>query len=395
MTVLHGSRDVLKELLNCKAVNLEEKNRGDRTPAMLCAEIGSIRMAKMLFEAGAVASNDLLGIAASKGCLPFVKYCVDKKQLDLSHVDGKRCSVLHHACSQSSIEMMRYLLEKMDNKRQVLLARDHVGRSVIHACCENDITNPETLVLLLEAAKEEGVLKPLVNSVDYFTGSNTCVLVSGRDKGRPAYHYVLSHRHLVSLFEKRVGSGVVDVSHFGAVIKSGWGDYPSEEVVKQVDENLLKRAKLETSPKIDVGPLHLSVYKEKTEHAEKLIEYGADVNAKDCFGMTPLHLAAMRGNLAMVQALAKAGAQLSVKDHKFQTPMDVAQKNEHEKVANYFKGSDYIQLSEEFKANMLRKLSVLREKKIQELRDQGTEVNPIARSTRKFYSNETRINLHH
>ncbi|ELT99383.1 hypothetical protein CAPTEDRAFT_160393 [Capitella teleta] len=337
MTVLHGSPAVLKELLKRKAVNVEEKNRSDRTPAMLCAEMGSIRMLEMLIRAGAVVSQDLLGIAASKGCLPFVKYCVDTLGLDLAHVDSKRCSVLHHACSQSSMEMMTFLLNSMSNKRDVLLARDHVGRTVIHACCDNVITNPDTLVLLLTAADEAGVLRELVNSKDFFTGSNTCVLVSGRDKGRAAFHYVLSYRHLVSLFEKRVGGGVVDFSQFGTVIKSGWGDYPPEEVVKSVDETLLRKAQLDTAPKIDVTPLHLSVYKEKIEHAEKLIEYGADVNLKDCFGMVPLHLAAMRGNLHMVQKLVKAGAVITVKDNKLQTPMDIALRNEHEKVANYFK----------------------------------------------------------
>jgi hypothetical protein len=164
--------------------------------------------------------------------------------------------------------------------------------------------------------------------------------------GRAAFHYVLSYRHLVSLFEKRVGGGVVDVSQFGTVIKSGWGDYPPEEVVKSVDETLLRKANLDTAPKIDVTPLHLSVYKEKIEHAEKLIEYGADVNLKDCFGMVPLHLAAMRGNLHMVQKLVKAGAVITVKDNKLQTPMDVALKNEHENVANYFQKNDYMEQSQ-------------------------------------------------
>ncbi|ELU01396.1 hypothetical protein CAPTEDRAFT_66185, partial [Capitella teleta] len=96
-----------------------------------------------------------------------------------------------------------------------------------------------------------------------------------------------------------------------------------KELLKQ------KHANLNTAPKTDVTPLHLSVYKEKVEHAEKLIEYGADINLKDCYGMVPLHLAAMRGNLYMVQTLVKAGAVITARDNKFQTPMDVALKNEH------------------------------------------------------------------
>ncbi|ELU15070.1 hypothetical protein CAPTEDRAFT_221033 [Capitella teleta] len=144
-----------------------------------------------------------------------------------------------------------------------------------------------------------------------------------------------------------------------------------------------KQANLDTAPKIDVTPLHLSVYKEKIEHAEKLIEYGADVNLKDCFGMVPLHLAAMRGNLHMVQKLVKAGAVITMKDNKLQTPMDVALKNEHEKVANYFKGNDYMEQSQEFKETMLLKLLAISPQELQKRRQNEADINPLVTRTLK------------
>ena len=43
-------------------------------------------------------------------------------------------------------------------------------------------------------------------------------------QGRQAWHYVDIPRYLVNLFLKKVRSGQVDVSHYGTVVKSGWGE---------------------------------------------------------------------------------------------------------------------------------------------------------------------------
>lgn len=145
--------------------------------------------------------------------------------------------------------------------------------------------------------------------------------------GRNAYHYVQSHRSTVAAFESSVGAGQVDVSQFGTVLKSGWGDYPSDNVVKQVDEMLINNAKKD--PRVDSSALHLAVYKEKTECVRLLLEFGAAVNLRDCFGLTPLHLAAMRGNTSMVKMFEDNGADFSIEDNQQQTPLDVARLNKH------------------------------------------------------------------
>jgi hypothetical protein len=161
--------------------------------------------------------------------------------------------------------------------------------------------------------------------------------------GRAAYHYVAGHRDRVSLFEKRVGGGVVDVSQFGAVIKSGWGEYPTEEVIKAVDEELIRKANLDTNPRSDATPLHISVFREKKFHVQFLLDAGADANARDCFGMTPLHLAAMRGDLSLVKMLDRNGADFTVRDDKGRTPLDVARLNEHESVGKYIVDIDLVE----------------------------------------------------
>ncbi|ELU00338.1 hypothetical protein CAPTEDRAFT_229085 [Capitella teleta] len=327
-TVLHGTPAVLKELLKHRAINVEEKNKADKTPAMLCAENGSVCMMKILTGAGATANPDLVGIAASAGCLPFVKHCIKNLKLCLDHVDSQKCTVLHHACSQGNIAMVQFVLELTGTeKKELLLARDELGRTCLHACCESALYSHNILKLLLRTAKDQGILERLIDYQEYFTGKHTCVLVCGRDKGRNAYHYVQSHRSTVAAFESSVGAGQVDVSQFGTVLKSGWGDYPSDNVVKQVDEMLINNAKKD--PRVDSSALHLAVYKEKTECVKLLLEFGAAVNLRDCFGLTPLHLAAMRGNTSMVKMFEENGADFSIEDNQQQTPLDVARLNKH------------------------------------------------------------------
>jgi ankyrin repeat protein len=138
---------------------------------------------------------------------------------------------------------------------------------------------------------------------------------------------------------------VVDVSKFGTVVKSGWGEYPTDDVAKEVDDNLIQRANLDRNPQVDETALHLAVYKEKVDFSKELIDAGAAVNIRDSFGMTPLHLAAMRGNLPLVKMLDVAGADFSIKDHRGRMPLDIARMNEHEKAANYFKGREYMDIA--------------------------------------------------
>jgi hypothetical protein len=227
------------------------------------------------------------------------------------------------------------VLENTAEKKALLLAKDHVGRTPLHLSCDNLITDTQILRLLVESARKEGILSELINQKDNYTGSNTCVLVSGKDKGRPAYHYVHSRRETVALFEKRVGSGIVDVSSFGEVVKSGWGDYPPDEIIKEVDEALIKKAKVK--PLVDATALHMAVYREKTEFVKLLAESGADVNATDRFGMTPLHLAAMRGNVDILKILIDNKGCLEITDKKDRTPLDVAMLNEQNNAATHMK----------------------------------------------------------
>ncbi|ELU17633.1 hypothetical protein CAPTEDRAFT_38727, partial [Capitella teleta] len=145
ITVLYGRPVVLKELLKHKDIRVEEKNQAGRTPVMLCAEMGRIDMLNTLRAAGAAVCQELVGIAASKGCLSFVKYCIDKLGLSLESVDNQGNTVLHHASSQADERMfhVQFLLDARADAN----ARDCFGMTPLHlAAMRGDLS----LVKMLE-----------------------------------------------------------------------------------------------------------------------------------------------------------------------------------------------------------------------------------------------------
>ena len=58
--------------------------------------------------------------------------------------------------------------------------------------------------------------------------------------------------------------------------------------------------------------------------ATLLVEYNADLNARDIEGWTPLHAASACGNLAMINLLIDHGASLVAVNHDDKMPVDVA-----------------------------------------------------------------------
>jgi hypothetical protein len=57
-----------------------------------------------------------------------------------------------------------------------------------------------------------------------------CRLVCGKDRGKPAWHYVLVEPGKVNIFKDKVASGTVDSAKFGEILLSGWGKDPPEDV---------------------------------------------------------------------------------------------------------------------------------------------------------------------
>jgi hypothetical protein len=59
-------------------------------------------------------------------------------------------------------------------------------------------------------------------------------LVRGKDNGRPGWHYVLIDKPKLQRFQQALKTGSFDVSHYGKIIDSGWGQSPPPDVVRRI-----------------------------------------------------------------------------------------------------------------------------------------------------------------
>ncbi len=63
---------------------------------------------------------------------------------------------------------------------------------------------------------------------------NRLYLVRVKDRGSPAWHYVLVYDHLRESFKRVVASGTVDVALYGHVLAGGWGSDPPKDIKDRI-----------------------------------------------------------------------------------------------------------------------------------------------------------------
>ncbi len=84
-------------------------------------------------------------------------------------------------------------------------------------------------------------------------------------------------------------------------------------------------------------PLHRAASMRRLELARLLLEQGAEVNAVTWGGRTPLHWAAENGHLELAVLLLEAGADVNAADNMGLTPLSVAKQHGHTAVADLFR----------------------------------------------------------
>ncbi|MCE5324560.1 ankyrin repeat domain-containing protein [bacterium] len=72
------------------------------------------------------------------------------------------------------------------------------------------------------------------------------------------------------------------------------------------------------------GRLHIAAYSNSVKAAQILIQYGEDVNSRNCIGDTPLHVAARYNAWETADLLISCGAEVDIQNKDSQTPMDIA-----------------------------------------------------------------------
>jgi len=94
--------------------------------------------------------------------------------------------------------------------------------------------------------------------------------------------------------------------------------------VEEVKKLLEKGANPNARDKYGRTPLHWTAARGRLSAVEFLLEKGADPNAREQKGCTPLHWAAYNGRLSVVKLLLEKGADLHAKDKYGRTPLHFA-----------------------------------------------------------------------
>ena len=219
-----------------------------------------------------------------------------------------------------------------------------VSKLLIESECKINMRNneDETPLSLAIQNKHEHVVKLLLESnadvnMRYKQDQkHRCYLVRGKDRGRPAWHYVMVSKTLLGLFLKRTKGGRLDVADFGTVLKSGWGENPPESTRKEVDTEVPVLYKEVHGNTV----LHQACQTHDTQLVELLVKHGADINCRDAEGFTPLHIAAIHGKMQDVKKLVELGADDSLTTLDGKDAAYFAELNKETEIEEFLKSNE-------------------------------------------------------
>ncbi len=60
-------------------------------------------------------------------------------------------------------------------------------------------------------------------------------LIRGESDGKAIWHYLQVDKLKLPLYKRAAMQGSIDVADYGTVLISGWGDRPSDAVVKKIE----------------------------------------------------------------------------------------------------------------------------------------------------------------
>ena len=315
------------ELVLHHGTDVNITTNGDRTPLLWASLRSSSVLFKTLIDLGADRN-----FQREDQCTPLImaSYWNNYMAIRLlteSGVDPDvQCdssdAALHVAAMYGFFNISKLLIESGCNVN----LQNNSGQTPLHLAVQNGHKH------LVEVLLENGADVSIRNKHDAKEG---LFLVRGKDKGRPAWHYVMVEKSVLGLFIKRTNGGRLDVADFGTVLESGWGENPQECTAAEIGKKSIESRK-------DVQgktPLHVAceVKKENLEIIELLVKHGADIDTRDGDGFTSLQIAAIRGKMKLVEKLVELKADVNLATMNGNDAADLAQLNEETEIEEFLK----------------------------------------------------------
>lgn len=241
--------------------------------------------------------------ACERGNLPHVQYFLKKGAV----VDQPNClgnSPLWVACAKRYPCIIDELLEwGADVNRE-----NHKGNPPMYGLCQKQNTPIKIVKKLLAAGAT-------VNAINKKT-KDTLILICCRNNKAEILKLLLDY------VDCEFAQYKAEIDGFDAVMAATEADNP-ECIQVLADWGLNVETPTDPDNQILPGatPLHLAAYYNCQAAASKLIQLGANVNAKTPESQTPLHIAVIQGNLPICKVLRSKDANPSIKDKWGNTPV--------------------------------------------------------------------------
>ena len=210
------------ELVLHHGLDVNSPAKGNRTPLLWASLRCSSEFVKTLTDLGAETNA-----RTEEKCTPLIlatywnnymaAHLLTKIGADTDAQEEEGMAALHVASCRSA-SITQCLIESGCNVN----LPSTTGRTPLHLAVQNK--QKHVVKMLLENDADVG-------KRDKQDPNDRVILVSGKDKGKPAWHFVDVKKTLTGLFYKRIKSGSLDVAHFGTVLASGWGQ--THQIVRE------------------------------------------------------------------------------------------------------------------------------------------------------------------
>lgn len=205
-------------------------------------------------------------------------------------------TALHHACYVGSLNVVRFLLERV-------------------LPCNGSHTNFDSMTKLAPVPPNTNgggrvVIPELLDSQDKY--GRTPIYLAACRGHTEVVNYLLSHSTDLHIPNKEHKSPLYISAYFGyleianALLRHG-------AMVDQIDSHRKT-------------PLYVATYHGRSEIVDLLLAAGANVNAADKNGKTPLYIAVLHGHLALARKLLNSGASVNRVDREGLGPLHMAVK---------------------------------------------------------------------